>query len=142
MVYTIKEYTRHNGHADRRRESAYGEGRNHEREDLAAAVSRGKRRGGLTSTFRGGVRALSHRGVRGQRGPSGRNRQANRRRDPLPRYRPPAGGRDRAPEWELDMPADPTAVQTVQVSIDAHVSADVQPFWCARSDTGKWGPRT
>lgn len=44
--------------------------------------------------------------------------------------------------WELDMPADPTAVQTVQVSIDAHVSADVQPFWCARSDTEKWGPRT
>lgn len=32
---------------------------------------------------------------------------------------------------ELELPADPTAVQTVQVSIDALVSTDVQPFWCA-----------
>ncbi len=32
---------------------------------------------------------------------------------------------------QLDVPADPTAVQTVQVSIDALVGADVMPFWRA-----------
>jgi 4a-hydroxytetrahydrobiopterin dehydratase len=32
---------------------------------------------------------------------------------------------------ELDVAADPTAVQTVQVSIDALVGADVMPFWRA-----------
>jgi 4a-hydroxytetrahydrobiopterin dehydratase len=32
---------------------------------------------------------------------------------------------------ELDVPADPTAVQTVQVAIDALVHPDVMPFWRA-----------
>jgi 4a-hydroxytetrahydrobiopterin dehydratase len=32
---------------------------------------------------------------------------------------------------ELDMPADPTAVQTVQVTIDALVPPEVLPFWRA-----------
>jgi 4a-hydroxytetrahydrobiopterin dehydratase len=32
---------------------------------------------------------------------------------------------------ELDVPADPTAVQTVQVAIDALVGPEVQPFWRA-----------
>ncbi len=32
---------------------------------------------------------------------------------------------------ELDVPADPTAVQTVQVAIDRLVGAEVQPFWRA-----------
>lgn len=32
---------------------------------------------------------------------------------------------------ELGVPADPSAVQHVQVAIDALVSADVQPFWLA-----------
>jgi 4a-hydroxytetrahydrobiopterin dehydratase len=32
---------------------------------------------------------------------------------------------------ELDVPADPTAVQTVQVSIDALVRPEVMPFWRA-----------
>jgi len=32
---------------------------------------------------------------------------------------------------DLGAPADPTAVQTVQVTIDALVSADVMPFWRA-----------
>ena len=32
---------------------------------------------------------------------------------------------------ELDVPADPSAVQTVQISIDALVSAEVMPFWRA-----------
>jgi 4a-hydroxytetrahydrobiopterin dehydratase len=32
---------------------------------------------------------------------------------------------------ELDIPADPTAVQTVQITIDALVSPDVMPFWGA-----------
>lgn len=31
----------------------------------------------------------------------------------------------------MDLPADPSAVQTVQVAIDAHVGAEVQPFWRA-----------
>ncbi len=31
----------------------------------------------------------------------------------------------------LDVPADPTAVQTVQVTIDALVGSDVRPFWRA-----------
>ena len=31
----------------------------------------------------------------------------------------------------LDVPADPTAVQTVQVTIDARVGPDVRPFWRA-----------
>ena len=31
----------------------------------------------------------------------------------------------------LDVPADPTAVQTVQVTIDALVGAEVRPFWRA-----------
>jgi 4a-hydroxytetrahydrobiopterin dehydratase len=32
---------------------------------------------------------------------------------------------------ELDVPADPTAVQAVQVAIDALVSPEVLPFWRA-----------
>lgn len=32
---------------------------------------------------------------------------------------------------QLDVPADPTAVQTVQVSIDALVAPEVRPFWRA-----------
>ena len=32
---------------------------------------------------------------------------------------------------ELDVPADPSAVQTVQVALDALVSAEVMPFWRA-----------
>ena len=32
---------------------------------------------------------------------------------------------------ELDVPADPTAVQTVQVAIDALVGPEVRPFWRA-----------
>lgn len=32
---------------------------------------------------------------------------------------------------ELDIPADPAAVQTVQIAIDALVSSDVLPFWRA-----------
>ncbi len=32
---------------------------------------------------------------------------------------------------ELGIPADPTAVQTVQVAIDALVGPNVRPFWCA-----------
>ncbi len=32
---------------------------------------------------------------------------------------------------ELDVPADPTGVQTVQVAIDALVGPDVMPFWRA-----------
>jgi 4a-hydroxytetrahydrobiopterin dehydratase len=32
---------------------------------------------------------------------------------------------------EMGFPADPSAVQTVQVSVDALVSADVMPFWRA-----------
>ncbi|MBA2336939.1 MAG: 4a-hydroxytetrahydrobiopterin dehydratase [Acidimicrobiia bacterium] len=34
-----------------------------------------------------------------------------------------------AAAFQLDAPADPTAVQTVQIAIDALVSADVMPFW-------------
>jgi 4a-hydroxytetrahydrobiopterin dehydratase len=32
---------------------------------------------------------------------------------------------------KLGVPADPSGVQHVQVSIDALVTADVRPFWCA-----------
>jgi 4a-hydroxytetrahydrobiopterin dehydratase len=32
---------------------------------------------------------------------------------------------------ELGVPADPAAVQTVQIAIDAHVGPDVMPFWRA-----------
>jgi 4a-hydroxytetrahydrobiopterin dehydratase len=40
---------------------------------------------------------------------------------------------------ELDVPADPAAVQTVQVSIDALVTAEVLPFWRAVLGYGQFG---
>lgn len=41
---------------------------------------------------------------------------------------------------ELDVPADPTAVQTVQVTIDALVGPAVQPFWRAALEYQEMGP--
>ena len=40
---------------------------------------------------------------------------------------------------DLDAPADPSAVQEVQLTIDALVSADVMPFWRAVLDYEPWG---
>jgi 4a-hydroxytetrahydrobiopterin dehydratase len=40
---------------------------------------------------------------------------------------------------ELDVPADPTAVQTVQVAIDALVRPEVMPFWRAVLDYRELG---
>jgi 4a-hydroxytetrahydrobiopterin dehydratase len=41
---------------------------------------------------------------------------------------------------ELGVPSDPTAVQTIRVSIDALVGADVAPFWCAVLGYQEKGP--
>ena len=41
---------------------------------------------------------------------------------------------------ELKVPADPTAVQTVQVAIDALVGPEVQPFWRAVLGYEEMGP--
>jgi 4a-hydroxytetrahydrobiopterin dehydratase len=41
---------------------------------------------------------------------------------------------------DLDVPADPTAVQEVQVSIDALVAPEVQPFWRAVLGYREKGP--
>jgi 4a-hydroxytetrahydrobiopterin dehydratase len=41
---------------------------------------------------------------------------------------------------KLDVPADPTAVQVVQVAIDRQVGADVQPFWQALLGYQEDGP--
>jgi len=44
---------------------------------------------------------------------------------------------DMSGQHELDVPADPTAVQVVNVAIDALVGPEVHPFWRAR--LGYWG---
>jgi 4a-hydroxytetrahydrobiopterin dehydratase len=41
---------------------------------------------------------------------------------------------------QLDVPADPTAVQTVQVTIDRLVGSEVQPFWRALLGYREQGP--
>jgi 4a-hydroxytetrahydrobiopterin dehydratase len=41
---------------------------------------------------------------------------------------------------ELDVPADPSAVQTVQIAIDALVGSEVQPFWRAVLGYTQMGP--
>jgi len=46
---------------------------------------------------------------------------------------------DMSGQHELDVPADPTAVQVVNVAIDALVGPEVHPFWRAR--LGYWGGR-